>query len=301
MTKVLVLGVRGMLGSMVARVLGQRRGLEVTTTSRGDGLAVPNDLPHRRFDVLHDPIEPLLDSGHYDWIINTVGVTKPRIDERVAASIEHAVAVNALFPHRLAAAGANRGQRVIQIATDGVFSGARGPYGESAPHDALDVYGRTKSLGEVPASNVQHLRCSIIGPERPPASSLLGWILSSSTGTELRGYTDHHWNGVTTLHFAKLCAAVIAGVEVPLSQHVIPGDTVSKAELLELVLSTFGRHDVTVRPVSGSERVDRTLTTREPEANQRLWRAAGHHTPPTIEEMLRDLAAYEAGDTDWAA
>ena len=30
---------------------------------------------------------------------------------------------------------------------------------------ALDVYGKTKSLGEAYDLNVHHLRCSIIGPE----------------------------------------------------------------------------------------------------------------------------------------
>ena len=38
---------------------------------------------------------------------------------------------------------------ILQIATDCVYSGATGGYTESSSHDALDVYGKTKSLGEV--------------------------------------------------------------------------------------------------------------------------------------------------------
>lgn len=287
MTKVLVLGAQGMLGSMVADVLGSAPDLDVTTTAR-------HAAAGRRtigFDARQDSLSAVLDAG-FDWVVNAIGTIKPRIDETSADSVENAIAVNAIFPHRLAAETAARNQRVIQIATDCVFSGATGSYDEHAPHDPTDVYGKTKSLGEVRAANVVHLRCSIIGPEVPPPSSLLGWILSAEPGAELRGFTDHRWNGVTTLHFAKLCAAVIGGAEVPAGLHVVPGDTVNKAELLELVLSSFGRDDVTVRHDVGPTSVDRSLATSHPAANQRLWESAGYAEPPTIAQMLAELSAH---------
>lgn len=292
MAKVLILGAHGMLGSMVARVLGRRADIEVTTTAR-TGAPGPR---HHRFDARHDAVDALVEGDAYDWIVNAIGVLSAHVDERVASSIENAIAVNALFPHRLAAHAARRGQRVIQIATDGVYSGTDGPYDETAQHDPTDVYGKTKSLGEVPAENVWHLRCSIVGPELGKPSSLLGWALGTAPGGELTGYTGHRWNGITTLHFAKLCAALIAGADIPNLQHVVPGDNVSKAELLELALAAFGRTDVTVRRVPGpGAPVDRTLTTREPAANQRLWRAAGYEEPPTVGAMLNELAAVAGG------
>ncbi len=213
MSNVLVLGAHGMLGSMVARVLARDPELRVSTAARD------------RFDVRRDAVGTLLDRDAIDWIVNAVGVTNARIDERVGESIEDAIAVNALFPYRLAAEAAQRGQRVVQIATDGVYSGDRGPYDESAEHDPRDVYGKTKSLGEVPAENVWHLRCSIVGPEPGRPRSLLGWVLGASRGAELTGYDGHRWNGITTLHFARLCAAIIGGAQVPKLQHVVPGDS----------------------------------------------------------------------------
>jgi hypothetical protein len=73
---------------------------------------------------------------------------------------------------------------------------------------------------------------------------------------------------------------------------VVPADRVTKAELLELALAAFGRTDVSVRHAPGpGAPVDRTLGTRDPEANQRLWRAAGYTGPPTIRAMLGELAA----------
>ena len=295
MTKVLVLGAGGMLGGMVARVLAERPKLELTTAARGDRAV--DASRHQRFDALHDPLDSLLGGGRYDWIVNAIGVIKPRIDEKNPASIDNAIAVNALFPYRLAREAAARGQRVIEVATDGVYAGAAGPYDESAPHDPRDVYGKTKSLGEVPADNVWRLRCSIVGPERGPASSLLGWALGAEAGTELTGYDGHRWNGITTLHFARLCAAIVAGAEVPPGlQHVVPADSVSKAELLELALEAFGRTDISVRRTPGpGAPVDRTLATRDPAANERLWAAAGYERPPTIEAMLHELADALAG------
>jgi dTDP-4-dehydrorhamnose reductase len=278
---------------MVSRVLGERPDIELATTARDRAIGADGGASRLRFDARHDPIGPLLDGDGYDWIVNCIGIIKPRIDESIASSVANAIAVNSEFPYQLAAEAAGRGQRVIQIATDCVYSGATGGYDESALHDPLDVYGKTKSLGEVPADNVVHLRCSIIGPELPPPSSLLGWILSAPAGADLPGYSNHLWNGVTTLHFAKLCAAVVSGADTVSLQHVVPGDTVTKAELLQLVLSAFGRDDVTVVPGPAPTAVDRTLATRLPSENAELWRKAGYDEPPTIDQMLRELAAVQ--------
>jgi dTDP-4-dehydrorhamnose reductase len=293
MASVLILGSHGMLGSMVTRFLSEQSQHEVTGTSRCSGPPLRAGL--QRFDVRQDQVGDLLDQDSYEWVINAIGVTNAHIDPQTSGSVENAIAVNALFPHRLAAECTLRGQRVIQIATDGVFTGAAGPYDEHAQHDATDVYGETKSLGEVVDGSVVHLRCSIVGPEPSPSGSLLSWVLGVPTGAQLQGYDQHRWNGVTTLQFAKLCAAVIGGAQVPALQHVVPADSVSKAELLELMLSAFGREDVAVHHVPGpGAPVNRILTTRDSGANIGLWNAAGYGRPPTIAEMLVELAAYEA-------
>lgn len=291
--RVLVLGVDGMLGSMVARVLAANPSLKVSGTTRREGAWASAEFNSHRFNAINDALGALLDSDAWDWVVNALGVLKPVIDERDPLSVENALRINSLLPHRLAAESARRGQRVIQIATDGVYSGAGGPYDELAAHDALDVYGKTKSLGEVRAPSMIHLRCSIIGPELTTARSFLAWALSSPVGARLSGYTAQQWNGITTLHFAKICAGVIAGAEVDSPQHIVPADSVSKAELLELALAEYGRDDVVVRREPGPSSVDRRLTTTDRDANRRLWRAAGYGSPPTIATMLHELASTQ--------
>lgn len=291
MSKVLVLGADGMLGSMVATVLSESADFEVAITTRADPPPALAGHPWRRFDARRDSLARLLGADAYEWVVNGIAVIAPLIDERVSESVRRAIDVNAGFPHRLARAAATRGQRVIQIATDGVYSGLEGPYDESAAHDAHDVYGKTKSLGEAAAENVVSLRCSVVGPEIGAPRSLLGWLLASSPGASVRGFTDQRWNGITTFHFARLCAAVVDGVEVAQPQHVVPGDTVTKAELLELAAAAFGRSDLRVEREPGASRRDRTLSTLHPAVNRRLWQAAGYVEPPRVGAMLEELAA----------
>jgi dTDP-4-dehydrorhamnose reductase len=273
-TRVLLLGATGMLGHMVERVL-RGQDLELVTADR------------KRFDARTDAPRALLGALEPDWVVNAIGITKPHIDPTSTASVAAALDVNARFPFALAEAAQLHRARVIQIATDGVFSGRTGGYREDAPHDALDVYGKSKSLGEAPAASVTHLRCSVVGPG---GSSLMAWLLSQPRGAHVPGYSDHIWNGVTTWHFGVLCAAIAReDLDLPSPLHVVPADTVTKAELLELIARACGREDLTIEPQASPAAVDPSLATRHPEANAALWRAAGYDPPPTVAAMVGEL------------
>jgi dTDP-4-dehydrorhamnose reductase len=275
-----------MLGRSIGRVLALTPGLEVITATRrgGDGAL--------RFDAAEDSVAELLERARCEWVVNAIGILRRRINEADPASVATAIEINAVFPQRLAAA-AGQEATVIQIATDGVFSGSGAPYDEGALHDATDIYGRSKSLGEA-RGQVLNLRCSIVGPEAPPARSLLGWALSQPPDAEIVGYSNHRWNGLTILHFGRVCAALIRDdrAELPSPLHLVPADVVSKAELLTLCLSAFGRDDVTVSAAPADCAVDRTLSSMYPEANRELWAAAGYAKLPTIAEMVAELAAF---------
>jgi dTDP-4-dehydrorhamnose reductase len=289
MTNVLVLGANGMLGSMLVRVLAGYPDFDVVGTVRTGQEGQP------AFEVGRDSVEELLSSVRCDWILNAIGVLDRYITASDPASVASAITVNAEFPNRLA--GATRGaQQVINFTTDGVFSGRRGPYDERSEQDAAGVYARSKGLGEVQADNIVNLRCSIIGPEEPPVVSLLGWALSQPPGATITGFTNQQWNGLTTLHLAKICAAVMVGdtPDLPSTLHVVPYDAVSKAELLQLSVERFGRSDLTVSPRPAANAVDRRLSTAYPEINARLWMAAGYTRPPTVSEMVSELAGLHA-------
>jgi dTDP-4-dehydrorhamnose reductase len=204
-----------------------------------------------------------------DWIINCVGLLR---QDCVSADMHaggEAILVNALFPHLLASFLERTSVRVLQIATDGVFSGQRGAYNEADAHDALDLYGRTKSLGEVPSRAFLHIRCSIIGPDPKRRRGLLDWILSHPPGAAVRGFVHHRWNGVTTLQFAKLCDCIISQDSLfedltarSAIHHFVPNETLTKHELLERVNQVY-RANLRIEAVSEpGPPQDRSLTSR---------------------------------------
>ena len=280
MSKILILGSTGMLGSAVKRQI-TGSALAVVTASRTSGI---------RFDASELESAKLLEDaglGKGDWVINCVGLTKSRIDETSMKSRANAVRLNFDFPTDLATAAGNKEVKVIQVATDCVFSGKAGGYNEDSPHDAKDVYGKTKSLGEVPASNVMHLRCSLIGPEQGRNSLFFEWVRQQEQGASISGYTNHLWNGLTSDAFGKIVGALItnglfgAGV-----QHLVPADTVTKDELVRLELKALGRKDVGVTSVEAPTAIDRTLTTDNAGLNTDLFMAAGFKELPTISEMV---------------
>jgi dTDP-4-dehydrorhamnose reductase len=299
MKKVLVVGGTGMLGGMVADVLSRQKGIELAVTARDTRwlAAAQARLSEARWiewDVEREHDAGTLPDGRCDWVVNCVGVIKPFIKDDDAAQVARAVRVNSLFPHRLAAMARTAGARVLQIATDCVYSGKDGSYPEDAPHDALDVYGKSKSLGEVTADGFHNLRCSIIGPEPKGRVSLLEWFLKQPRGASVTGFLNHSWNGVTTLHFAKISAGVILrDLALPVRQHLVPSGELSKADMLSSFAKAYGRGDITINRAEAATLIDRTLSTKRPDLSTMLWDAAGYAAPLTVPEMIAELGAFD--------
>lgn len=294
---VAVIGASGMLGSMVLDVLSREQGLKLIATVRSIDIMKQmrihySDVDWWLLDADMTDMAKLTDIlRDADWIINAVGLTKPYIHDDNPDEIEQAILVNSLFPHKLAKAAAIQGARILQIATDCVYSGEKGSYNENDSHDASDVYGKTKSLGEAFLPNVHNLRCSILGPELKTFVFLYEWFRHQPQNAQVNGYTNHRWNGISTLHFAKICLGIIKGkIKLGHLQHVIPTGTVSKFELLSIFAKAFHRPDLTINPVNANTCIDRTLTTENEIMNQTLWKAAGYSSPPPIPEMIKEMA-----------
>ena len=268
--KILILGKSGMLGSMVYKNLSNK--FDVVGLGRGD-----IDVSNVTKNVLQRIVEP------FDWVINCIGIIKHNLDESVD-SWDMAIKVNSVFPLILGTTG----KRVIQIETDCVYDGSEGKYTERKPHDAIDVYGKTKSLGEFPFKNVIHLRTSIIGPGNPKA--LMDWFLSQS---EVTGYANHFWNGITTLQFAKLCEGIISSnYQTGFTQHIVPGDWVTKYRLLRYINEIYGK-DIKIILGYSEVKINRLLNTINVDRNSELWKMAGYKNPPIIREMIQEMRNYE--------
>jgi dTDP-4-dehydrorhamnose reductase len=284
MKKVLVLGATGMLGSACKVAIGKSENIEVVGTSR------TSERGYVKFDAAKDDIESVISTVKPDWVVNCIGVIKPHIDEASVESRNRAIYINGLFPARLAE---STNKPIIQIATDCVYSGKKGRYLESDLHDATDVYGKTKSLGETPVENLKHLRVSIIGPEIGRSTSLLEWFRNQPIGASLNGFTDHLWNGITTHHFGLIAQGIIEKDFTDFTKtHIVPADIVSKSDLLRIFASVYERGDVLISDVKSAVTIDRTLETENKELNSKLWSFAGYAEPPSVGLMVAEQARF---------
>lgn len=191
--KVLVLGSNGMAGHVITKYL-KEQGHEVTTAAR-DNADIHIDI----YDI--ESINHTLTDNSFDYVINCIGLlVKNCIDSPQAAAL-----INGWFPHYLELEFHNSETKVIHLSTDCVFDGcAAKAYQVNDIHTEMNAYGKSKSLGEINNNKDLTIRTSIIGPEiKENGTGLFRWVCSSNE-TELSGWENHLWNGMTTLHLAKI-------------------------------------------------------------------------------------------------
>ena len=260
-TRILILGSTGMLGHMVLKVLSKGKFF----LTNGTHLTASDDLLYFNVEAGLEKLSLICEKNKgFNYLINCIGITADKIDSSDSSSITRAIAINSLFPHQLAKFARDKNIRVIHISTDGVFSGTAECYDEDSPCDCLDIYGKTKSLGEVVNSNVLNIRCSIIGPSPFEKGGLFEWFQSQPEGTTISGYTNHIWNGVSTSQFAELCRRIIKDNQFEDLRkessvfHFAPNRAVSKYELLNILKSALNKK-ITINSVEHSDGIVRRV------------------------------------------
>jgi dTDP-4-dehydrorhamnose reductase len=249
--KLLIFGATGMLGSAAAKHFLALGDFETVLTARDEN----NFFPGAK-TVLFDAAKPDFDALPVaDYIINCIGIIKPFMAKNLIA----ARYVNAVFPWQLATWAKSKDAKLFHITTDCVFSGRKGRYDENDLHDALDDYGKSKSLGE-PASECMVIRTSIIGEEVRNNASLVEWA-KSQKGRKVGGYINHFWNGITTNWYAKICEKIIRGGlwEAGLF-HAHASDIVSKYQMMQYFDKRFGL-GLKINPTMAKESCDRSLAS----------------------------------------
>jgi len=268
-TKIVILGSTGLLGNAVGKYFLSKNVYETYPSYLCKDYSYGDNSFY--FDALVD--SNLNYIPECDFVINCIGIIKPYIKNCIKNSIK----VNSLFPHNLSSYCETRGYKLIHISTDCVYSGLSGDYNENSPHDCLDEYGKTKSLGE--PKNCMILRTSIIGEEIHGFSSLVSWAKQMS-GQKINGYTNHIWNGITTKQYADICDQIIRlGYYYNGTYHVF-SDKHSKYEMLEKFNSKWNL-GLDITPVETNPKCNRSLST-EKFLNSNL-------SIPTLEDMLRDI------------
>lgn len=287
-----ILGSTGMLGSCLTQVLSGSFD-EIVEVNR-KGISVNNSSKVIKLDVLEERnLERAFSGLQIEYVINAVGLIKQLIQDSMPTDRDLAIEINTMFPVRLENFCDYKGIKVIQIGTDCVFSGKTGNYNENDVFDAIDLYGQSKFQGEQALKTTMTIRSSIIGKELNSKVSLLDWFLNQPRNADVKGFTNHYWNGITTLAFSKIVTGIIQQDEFRSEIiHLIPENKVSKFELLNDFMQSFNRNDVNLLPTQAENSVDRTLGTNYPLRNSILWRNAGYNSVPTIAELVSEFAEW---------
>ncbi len=292
MSKIAVLGSTGMLGSTLTRVLGQQFGSIIEFNRSGESVTGNNRA--LRLNLLEEyDLHNLFKDLDVAYVFNATGLIKQKINPKSDFDLVAANLVNNTFVKNLNDFSLATGVKVLQIGTDCVYSGEEGNYAENDPFKPTDVYSKTKSLGEVASTEAMTLRCSIIGKENNGAFSLLSWVLSQPLNSRINGFTNHYWNGLTTLHFSKIVSGIIqSGSFVKGVTHVVPSDAVSKYELVKAIAETFGREDLDILEFSTDTKMNRILSTVNPARNLQLWQNGGYDSVPSIRDMVTEYSGW---------
>jgi dTDP-4-dehydrorhamnose reductase len=287
--RILILGGGGMLGHQLVAVL--QKEFETWSTLRGSVSAYERHGlfdPQRTLggiDVLNfDAVMEVMAKVRPDAVINCVGIIK-----QLAAAKDPflSVAINALLPHRLHRLCQATGARLIHFSTDCVFSGRTGNYTEDDPSDALDLYGRSKFLGETIGEGALTIRSSIIGLELGTTSGLVEWFLSQR-GRRIEGYKRAIYSGFTTLEMARIVRMVLTEHRAVSGTLQVSSDRISKYDLLTLMQRAF-EFDVEIVP-DDKVQIDRSLDSTR-------FRTLTGYIPPSWPTMVEELAESRCSTT----
>jgi dTDP-4-dehydrorhamnose reductase len=238
--KILVLGATGLLGNAVFRSMSKMLDARVAGTIRREAArALFATEAAARLIMVEDIEKPdqlarLFGAIGPDVVVNCIAVGRPPPEDPMRSILVYSV-----LPQRLSHLCRPSGARLIQISSDGVFSGMRGGYAEDDPPDATDVYGLSKLLGEVSEPHAITLRTSIIGHELQSGKGLLEWFLSQQG--QCSCYTRAIFTGFPTIVLADLIRDVVIPRPDLHGVYHVATRPISKFDLLQLVAKRYGK------------------------------------------------------------
>lgn len=285
--KLLIFGGAGMLGHKLWQTAKCRAETWATVRS---ARSLPSDAPFEGRRVIaevhaehFETVARAFESTRPDVVVNCLGVVKQRGEAKDPIT---SLTVNSLFPHQLASLCSSAGARLIHISTDCVFSGRSGHYRESDEPDAIDLYGRSKQLGEVSGSGLLTLRTSMIGRELTTSQGLVEWLLAQRDCAP--GFTNAVFSGLTTIELSRVILDIAESRQNLQGVYHVASNPIAKYDLLVLLNRAFSLGLTIER--DESVRIDRSLDAT------RFREATGYRAPDwtaMIGEMADDKTPYE--------
>ncbi len=271
-----------MLGHTLFSYLSSQNRWDVYATARtSDGLSYwfPENLAQK--------VRPGVDANSFDTVVRALASIQPDIVINCIGLIKQlpiasdplvAITVNSQLPHRISLVCRTAGARMIHISTDCVFDGRKGAYKEEDSPNALDLYGRTKYLGEVNYPHCTTIRTSIIGHELKGFHGLIEWFFQQETS--IKGYTNAIFSGFPTFVIANIVGNYVIPNEDLQGIYHVSSEPISKYELLKLVANRYGKQ-IHIEP-DDVFRIDRSLDSS-------LFQDASGYSPPSWPELVEKM------------
>jgi dTDP-4-dehydrorhamnose reductase len=260
--KILIIGATGMLGYSLFQNLSHAAHLDVYGTVRSIAGKEPffRDCKEKLFKNVNvsdlATIEAVLKELKPAVVINCIGLIK---QHNISKQHVSAIAINSLLPHQLAGLCDSYFCKFIHFSTDCIFDGKKGMYSEQNIPDALDLYGRSKCLGEVDYAPHLTLRTSIIGHELDSTVSLVDWFLSQKKST--KGFSKAIFSGMPTCVVARfLIEKILPASDLAGLYHLSVGP-IDKFTLLNLIADIYNKK---IDIIESTElQIDRSLNSEK--------------------------------------
>lgn len=300
--RILITGANGLLGQALVRRVSQNREFDVLATARDDAPRFDGgSCGYTPLDVTQpDAVENVFEDFAPDVVINCAAMSDvAECDE----NRNEAWATNARAVKRLAKHCNETRARLVQVSSDFVFNGKRGPYDEDARPDPVNYYGRAKLAGENAVREAGRSNWAIVRTvllygtgQGLSRSNVVLWMIDElSQGNQLHIVDDQYR---TPTHVDDLATGIerLVDREKTGIYHISGRDLVSIYELACTVAEVFDLDASLIEPVSSDFFEDDV--DRPPRTGFIVDRAAEEldYDPRSLEDGLRDLKDRLADD-----
>lgn len=250
MKKILITGAFGQLGEACLKNMTPFYNILAT----GSHLPLNYNLtPAYKMNIANRvSVEKVVDKFQPDIILNLAAMTNVdgcELDDQGAQAIN----VNGVKHLR-----ENFGGHFIQISTDYIFDGKRGPYGEDDDPHPLNVYGRTKLEAEQwlmeYGGNLTILRTNVVyGYTNRTEASFVKWIVDSlGTGEKIK-VVDDQWNNPTWAEsLAQVIRVVINNKESGLFNYG-GAELITRLDFSRIIATVFELDTSLITPITTAE------------------------------------------------
>lgn len=292
MTKVLILGSSGLLGSNISRVLDSK--FEVIGTHFNNAnYSVPHSI---HLDIAsNDMFEEMIKKVSPQYVINCIGTTSVEECERFP---EKAMLLNAIFPYRVAKASREFKFQFLQVSTDHYGTPSNEIRDESMRPIPLNSYGYSKFTGErlvlneSPTSLI--LRTNFFGVSARGDHSILDFAISSfKNSSPVFGYEDVWFTPLGVTQIGNFLASTLE-LNTSGILNLSGSESITKLTFLREVAGALGIDPNLVLAAKSSQFPSSVIRPLNLSLDNSRLLHLGVKLP-TLKDMIREELSYRVG------